>query len=143
MLQLEKRIKLGLDKNNLARRLKLALSPMDTHLYSIHRPLTESIVPLNRPRTASSTHQHSPCYHPSHPNAYAVPPDPKKHPFTQIQLPAPQPLRARVQNPERFVGASCQWVFCNSSRRTPMLAYGVFVNWPYSRESHSVEAAGG
>ena len=106
---------------------QLPLSPMDTHLYWYHRPTDSFASPLSpRHNITPVYHQTSPCF-PSqvYPNVHSAPTDPQKfHYPPQIQLPTPQPSRSRVPHPERFLGASCQWVFCNSSRRTPMLACG-------------------
>jgi hypothetical protein len=91
---------------------------MDAHLYWNHCLPTESFVSPLVPFTP---------FHPPIPiyPVYAAPPAPHDPLTSQVQQPTPQPLRGtRVPDPERFLGASCQWVLCNSSKRTPMLAYG-------------------
>lgn len=98
---------------------------MDAHLYWHQRPTDSLVAPHN---ITPLYHQIPPRYFPNqgYPNAHPAPTDPQRF-FRppQIQPPTPQPSRSRVPHPERFLGASCQWVFCNSSRRTPMLACGL------------------
>lgn len=99
--------------------LNLALSFMDTRLYWNHCPQPQSFVPQNAPN----------CNLPGqvHPVPNTAPPDPQRYSLTpRPQQPIHQPSRSRVPNPERFLGASCQWVYCNSGEKTPMLAYAPF-----------------
>ena len=116
---------------------------MDAHSYWYHCQTDGPVFPLAPHTVAPGYGQTPPCYFPNQTYpGHLVPPTQQAFCPPQIERQTPHLSRSRVPNPERFLGASCQWVCCNSARRTPMLAcdFHFVPRCPY--ESQSIWASG-